>query len=68
LLCRFSAADKNGLTTRYGERRLKSAKARSRGKLGTDWQRRYVDFDTSAELVCGREVDTPNASATRSVD
>jgi hypothetical protein len=25
--------------TRYGDRRLKSAKARSRGKLGTGWQR-----------------------------
>jgi hypothetical protein len=67
-LCRFSAAGNDSLTTRYGERRLKSAKARSRVVLGTDWQRRYVDCDTSAELVCGREVDTPNASATRLVD
>jgi hypothetical protein len=31
-----------------------------RARHGSDWQRRYVDFDTSAELVCGREVDTPN--------
>jgi hypothetical protein len=44
-LCRFSAAGIDGLTTRYGDRRLKSAKARSRGELGTAWQRRYGDFD-----------------------
>ena len=50
LLCRFSAADKNGLTTRYCERRLKSAKARSRGKLGTGWQRALWGFELSAEV------------------
>jgi hypothetical protein len=65
---RFSAACNDSLTTRCGDRRLKSAKARSRVVLGTDWQRRYVDCDTSVELVCGREVDTPNGSATRLVD
>jgi hypothetical protein len=30
LLCRFSAAGNDGLTTRSGDRRLKSAKARNR--------------------------------------
>jgi len=34
-LCRFSAAGRDNLTTRCDDRRLKSAKARSRGKLGT---------------------------------
>ena len=38
LMCRFSAAGNDSLATRYGDRRLKSAKARSRGKLGTGWQ------------------------------
>jgi hypothetical protein len=31
LLCRFSAAGEDDLTTRSGGRRLKSAKARNRG-------------------------------------
>jgi two-component system, NtrC family, sensor kinase len=35
LLCRFSAAGRNNLTTGCDDRRLKSAKARSRGKCGT---------------------------------
>jgi hypothetical protein len=35
LLCRFSAAGRNNLTTGCDDRRLKSAKARSRGKLGS---------------------------------
>ena len=43
-LCRFSAAGNDSLTTRYGDRRLKSAKARSRGKLGTGWQRALWGF------------------------
>jgi hypothetical protein len=45
---------KNSLTTRYGERRLKSAKARSRGKLGTGWQRALWGFELSAEVGGGR--------------
>ena len=52
----------DSLTTRYGDRRLKSAKARSRGKEGTGWQRALWGFDISADLVCGREADTPSAS------
>jgi len=43
-LCRFSAAGNDSLTTRYGDRRLKSAKARSRGVLGTGWQRALWGF------------------------
>jgi hypothetical protein len=39
LLCRFSDAGMRRLSTRCGGRRPKSAKARSRGKLGTGWQR-----------------------------
>ena len=53
LLCRFSAAGNDSLTTRYGDRRLKSAKARSRGKLGTDWQRALWGFQVGAEVTAG---------------
>jgi hypothetical protein len=52
-LCRFSAAGNDSLTTRYGDRRLKSAKARSRGKLGTDWQRALWGFQVGAEVTAG---------------
>ena len=48
---RFSAAGNDGLTTRYGDRRLKSAKARSRGKWALAGSERYGDFDISADLV-----------------
>jgi hypothetical protein len=43
-------------------------KARSRGELGTAWQRRYGDFDINPELVCGRDADPPEASTARLVD
>ena len=29
---------------------------------------RYIDFDARAELVCGREIDTPYAPTMRLVD
>src|SRR5260221_11701900 len=35
ILCRFLDAGMTNLSTRYGGRRPKSAKARSRGRLGT---------------------------------
>ena len=38
-MCRFSDAGMRRLSTRCGGRRPKSANARSRGKLGTGWQR-----------------------------
>ena len=44
-----------GLTTRCGDRRLKSAKARSRVKLGTDSQRALWGFQVSAEFDCGEK-------------
>jgi hypothetical protein len=34
-MCRFSDAGSDEPSTRWGDRRLKSAKARNRGKLGT---------------------------------
>jgi hypothetical protein len=37
------------LATRGGGRRLKSAKARSRGQLGSGWQRVLWRFDANAE-------------------
>src|ERR1700730_8739036 len=49
-LYRFSAAGNDSLTTHCGDRRLKSAKARSRGKLGTGWQRALWGFELSAEV------------------
>jgi hypothetical protein len=58
----------DGLTTRSGGRRPKSAKARSRGELGTAWQRRYEDFDINPELVCCRDADPPEGSTARLVD
>jgi hypothetical protein len=61
-MCRFSAAGNDSLTMRYGDRRLKSAKARSRGSWALAGSERYRDFDISAELVFGREADTPSAS------
>jgi hypothetical protein len=54
-LCRFSAAGNDSLTTRYGDRRLKSAKARSRGKLGTDWQRALWGFQVGADVTAGKK-------------
>ena len=52
-MCRFSAAGNESLTTRYDDRRLKGAKARSRGKLGTDWQRALWGFQVGAEVTKG---------------
>ena len=67
-LCRFSAAGNEGLTTRYGDRRLKSAKARSRVKLGTDSQRALWGFQVRAEFDCGEKgVDTSCLSAREGV-
>src|SRR5258705_6036922 len=42
-MCRFLVAGKRRLTTRSSGRRPKSAKARSRGQLGTGWQQAYGD-------------------------
>src|SRR6516165_1760089 len=53
-LCRFSDAGNDDLTTRSGGRRPKSAKARSRGKLATGWQRALWGFELSAEVGGGR--------------
>jgi hypothetical protein len=36
---------------------------KSRGYWALPGSERYGDFDVSAELVCGREGDTPSASA-----
>jgi hypothetical protein len=46
------------LTTRSGGRRRKSAKARSRGQLGTGWQRVLWGFDAGGDLDGGRDTNT----------
>jgi hypothetical protein len=61
-LLRCMSLGNDSLATRYGDRRLKSAKARSRGSWALAGSEHYGDFDISAELVCGREADTPSAS------
>jgi hypothetical protein len=56
VMCRFSDAGNDGLTTRSGGRRPKSAKARNRGR-GVGRQRcggRYGDLTTPRELKAGR--------------
>jgi hypothetical protein len=55
LLCRFLDA---GITRRFarsGSRRPKSAKARSRGELGSGWRRALWGFDVRAEFAGGRD-------------
>jgi hypothetical protein len=49
-LCRFSDAGMTRLSTRCGDRRPKSANARSRGKLGTGWQRVLWGFNVCAVI------------------
>jgi hypothetical protein len=46
------------LSTGSASRRPKSAKARSRGDLGTGWQRVLWGFDIGAELDGGRDAST----------
>jgi hypothetical protein len=53
LLCRFSVAGIARLSARSCSRRPKSAKARSRGELGTGWQRALWGFDVGAEVDFG---------------
>jgi hypothetical protein len=53
-MCRFSAAGNDDLTTRSGDRRLKSAKARNRvGRWWAFGARRRVVPQTAMELVAG---------------
>jgi hypothetical protein len=54
LLCRFSDAGMRTLSTRCGGRRPKSANARSRGKLGTGWQRVLWGSYVGGDLDGGR--------------
>jgi hypothetical protein len=62
-MCRFSAAGNDSLTTHYGDRRLKKRQGtKSRGSWALAGSEPYGDFDISADLVCGREADTPSAS------
>jgi hypothetical protein len=61
LLCRFSDAGMRRLSTRCGGRRPKSANARSRGKLGTGWQRVLWGFNVGADLDDERHASTTPA-------
>ena len=49
-MCRFLDAGNDDLTTRSDGRRPKSAKARSRGELGTGWQRVLWGFKRGARV------------------
>ncbi len=49
-------------STRCGGRRPKSAKARSRGKLGTGWQRVLWRINVGADLDDGRDARLPDRS------
>jgi hypothetical protein len=63
LLCRFSDAGNDDLTTRSGGRRPKSAKARSRDVLGTGWQRALWRFQISIGVDWGRDASTTRPDA-----
>src|SRR5271157_999190 len=62
LLCRFLDAGNNETRRTPAGRRPKSAKARSRGKLGTGWQRVLWGFHVGADLDCGRDARTTPAA------
>src|SRR6202035_1605498 len=55
LVCRFLDAGTTTLSTRSFGRRPKSAKARSRGKLGTGWQRVLWGSNVGGGLDYGRD-------------
>jgi hypothetical protein len=57
LLCRFLDAGMTNPSTPYGGRRPKSAKARSRGKFGTDVAAALWGFDSGAGLEGGCNTD-----------
>jgi hypothetical protein len=57
-LCRFWDAGNDETSTGSASRRPKSAKARSRGELGTGWQRVLWGFDIGTELDGGRDAST----------
>src|SRR5258705_9484434 len=54
----FLDAGMTNPSTRCGGRRPKSAKARSRGKLGTGWQRVLWRINVGADLDDGRDAST----------
>src|SRR5882724_12902019 len=54
----FLDAGMTNPSTRCGGRRPKSAKARSRGKLGTGWQRALWRINVGADLDDGRDAST----------
>src|SRR5882672_2402778 len=58
LLFWFLDAGMTNPSTRCGGRRPKSAKARSRGKLGTGWQRVLWRINVGADLDDGRDAST----------
>src|SRR6266851_4587027 len=58
LLFWFLDAGMTNPSTRCGGRRPKSAKARSRGKLGTGWQRVLWRINVGADLGDGRDAST----------
>src|SRR5258708_23486325 len=55
----FLDAGMTNPSTRCGGRRPKSAKARSRGKLGTGWQRVLWRINVGADLDDGRDASPP---------
>jgi hypothetical protein len=56
-MCRFLDAGMTNPSTRCGDRRPKSAKARSRGKLGTGGAPALWGFDGGAGLEGGCDAD-----------
>src|SRR5882724_13366074 len=62
LLFWFLDAGMTNPSTRCGGRRPKSAKARSRGKLGTGWQRVLWRINVGADLDDGRDARLPDRS------